>query len=70
MMLGAIPKSGIFVIGTEPILFTMIGAIAVYMRLLGRIGYVKDNNSNYHQLPALYSYIPVDLWLVSVGTFG
>ena len=46
-MLRGIPKSGIFAVGAVPILSAMVGAIAVYM---GLIGYVKDNNPNYHHL--------------------
>ena len=48
LILGGIPNSGIFTVGAVTILSDMIGAIAVCM---GLIGYVKDNNPNYHHLP-------------------
>ena len=48
LILKGIPKSEIFAKGAVLILSTMVGAIAVYM---GLIGYVKDNNPNYHHLP-------------------
>ena len=55
---GGIPKSGIFATWAVPILSAMIGAIAVYMGLIGRLGYVKDKNLNYHYLPwQLYTFV-------------
>ena len=48
LILRGIPNSGIFTVGVVTILSDMIGAIAVCM---GLIGYVKDNNPNYHHLP-------------------
>ena len=54
LILGGIPNSGIFTVGAVTILSDMIGAIAVCM---GLIGYVKDNNPNYHHLPwQLYTF--------------
>ena len=72
-MLRWIPKSQIFRLRAAPIPSVMIGAIAVYM---GLIGYVKDNTPNYHHLPCQlanphsFRYIPVDVRLASVGTLG
>ena len=51
MLLREIPKREIFAVDSVPILSAMIGAIAVNMGLINRIGYVKDNNPNYHRLP-------------------
>ena len=53
-----------------PILSAMIGTIALFIALIGRIGYIKDNNLNYHHLPwQLYTFVVKSLISLKIPEF-